>query len=129
MCPQKFLTDFDHKLFLQNNPDQPCIVETAPPSHQDKNGLLERNWQTNLCMEQGWLESALLPTSFWWFALKHTVEVSTYVPITIDNQLTTPFAMVYQQQPDLCSLFPMFSVGYITKIKDNTSQRLNMHSK
>ena len=56
-------------------------------------------------MARGWLASALLPTSFWWYALKQAVEISNYVLITVDNQLTAPFEMVYQQQPGLHNLF------------------------
>ena len=134
--PRKFFTDFDHKLcgrkvleFLQNDPNDPYVVETAPPSHQDKNGLSERNWQSILRMLRGWLASSLLPTNFWYYALKRATEVSNYVPIRIDNKLTTPYEMVYQEKPDLRNLFPMFSVGYVSELRDGSKDRLNMHSK
>ena len=42
---------------------------------------------------------------------------------------STPFEMVYQQKPDLCTLFPMFSVAYVSKLRDGAVDRLNMHSK
>ena len=67
--------------------------------------MSERNWQTVLRMAREWLASALFPTSFCWYALKRSVKVSNYVLITVDNQLTAPFEMVYQQQPGLHNLF------------------------
>jgi hypothetical protein len=33
-------------------------VNTAPANHQDKNGLVERHWQTMVAMARNWLASA-----------------------------------------------------------------------
>ena len=75
--PSRILTDFDHKLCVKKvidhftDPDsQSSIIESAPPKHQNQNGLAERNWGTILCMAQSWLASSLLPFKFWFLALK-----------------------------------------------------------
>ena len=47
----------------------------------------------------------------------------------MNNEYTTPYELVYKEKPDLRNLFPMFSVGYVTKLRDGDVNRLNMHSK
>jgi hypothetical protein len=34
---------------------------------QDKNGLVERHWQTVIAMAGNWLASAELPAKFWFY--------------------------------------------------------------
>jgi len=123
-APKIMRTDFDHKLmgskvqeYFQNKTTQ---LQSASPDHQNENGLCERNWRTVLSMSRNWLASALLPSEFWWFAMRRATEVSNYVPLKIDNILTTPHELVYKQKPDLNNLIPMFSVGY-PEIKTHSS--------
>ena len=135
--PRQILTDFDHKLcgqrvldyFTDPNPSVSCTIKSVSSDHQNRNGLSERNRRSVLRMSCGWLASALLPTKFWWFALKRATKISNYIPIKLDNKLTTPFQLVYGMKPDLYNLFPLFSVAYISKHKDGTKARLNLHSK
>jgi hypothetical protein len=45
--PRRLISDFDTKL----------------------NGLVERHWQTMVAMARGWLTSAQLPATFWYYAV------------------------------------------------------------
>ena len=69
--PDRFITDFDHKLMdraiLDNFQDQDGhdTIESAPPRKQNQNGLAEGNWKSILFMSRSWLTSHLLPSKFW----------------------------------------------------------------
>ena len=116
--PSLIRTDFDHKLMgktVQHHLDKNnCKLQSAPPDMQSINGICERNWRSILTMARSWMASALLPNSFWWFALKRATEVSNYIPIRVDGNLTTPHEIMYNQKPDLRNLLPMFCVAYTT---------------
>ena len=116
-APAKLVTDFDHKLMGSAVQDylRPLgtIIEAAPPRHQHKNGLVERNWCSIVRMARSWLNTALLPSSFWYYAIQHAVEVSNYLPVKLHGIPTTPFELVYHHQPDIRSLIPLFSIAYI----------------
>jgi len=123
--PKLIRTDFDSKLVgkaiqsLFINTD--TRIETAPPDEQNQNGLCERNWRSILRMARSWLISALLPSEFWWYALKRATEVSNYMPLKLNGKLTTPHELVYQHKVDLRNIFPLFSVAYPKyKSKANT---------
>jgi len=122
--PKLIRTDFDHKLIGQKTlalfADQRTTIESAPPDQQNENGLCERNWRSILRMSRSWLASALLPSEFWWYAMKRATEVSNYLPIKINNSLTTPHELVYKQKADLRNLLPMFCVAY-PKYKTNAN--------
>ena len=125
--PKRIITDFDTKImggdtvrFLQS---KGCAVSSSPPDHQNQNGLSKRNWQTITRMARSWLTANLLPPSYWWFAVKRATEVSNYFPVTKDGKLTTPFELVHKTKPNLCLLFPLFSVAYVRKVKDGTTKR------
>ena len=114
--PKMIRTDFDHKLmgskvieFFQN---KPTILQSAPPDQQNVNGLCERNWRSILNMSRNWLASSLLPSELWWHAMKRSTEVSNYIPLKINNSLTTPHELVYNCKPDIRNLLPLFSVAY-----------------
>ena len=79
-------------------------------------------------MARGWLNSALLPSQFWFYAIKRAVEVSNYLPIKSSGIITTPFELVHHVKPDIRTLIPMFSIAYIDKPLDNTSSRQSFHS-
>ena len=92
---------------------------------------MEVTWKTVLKMARGWVSSAILPPTFWWFAFKRAVEVSNYFPLTVDGKLTTPHELVYQSKPNLQNLLPLFSVAYVRRRKpdDNTAlQNVENHS-
>ena len=97
-------------------------VEAAPSGRQCQNGLVERNWRTIVRMARSWLTSSLLPSEYWWFAVKRAVEVTNYLPIKANNKLTTPYELVYGIKPDLRLLFPLFSLAYVHRLKDAQSK-------
>ena len=67
--------------------EQQAIVQAAPSGRQDKNGLCERNWRTIVRMGRSWLNSAQLPSNFWWFALRRATEVSNYLPVKANGKV------------------------------------------
>ena len=44
-------------------------VRAAPPRQQDKNGLVERRWQSLTKMARSFLAEAKLPKKFWFWAI------------------------------------------------------------
>ena len=76
LTPKRFITDFDHKLMGKAvldyfvDAEGSCIIESAPPNKQNQNGLAESNWKSILYMARAWLSSSLLPSKFWWWAMK-----------------------------------------------------------
>ena len=108
--------------------DKRSIISSVPAGKQRANGICERSWRSLLRMARSWLLSNLMPTKLWFHALKRAAEVSNYLPIKIDNCLTSPFELVYKTKPDLRNLFPLFSVGYIRRSRDATTNRLTFHS-
>lgn len=126
--PHKFIADCDHKLFsltiqqwLVNNNSS---ITVAPEGKQPSNGLCQRNWRSVLRMARGWIASAMIPSSFWWYSMKRAVEVANYLPIKIDNSYSTPHCLVYGEKPDLRNLLPMFSVAHIRKYSDPDGKKL-----
>lgn len=79
-------------------------------------------------MARGWINSSLLPSSFWIYAVKRAVTVSTYLPITSRGIVTTLFELVHHVKPDIRTLIPLFSIAYIDKPTDNTTIRESFHS-
>ena len=126
--PKTLRTDFDHKLMgksvLDYFIDKRTTLESAPPEKQYQNGLCERNWRSLLRMARSWLATSLLPSDFWWFALKRATEVSNYIPLKINGITTTPHQLTYNTKPDLRNLLPMFCVAYPKyKAENNTDMR------
>ena len=130
--PKHFITDFDKKLMgtsIQPYLDEAKSTVTATPAgKQRKNGLCESNWRSLLRMSRGWLTSNFLPTDFWWFAFKRATEVSNYVPLKINNIISTPHELAYKVKPDARNLFPMFAVAYVRRSRDAETDRETFHS-
>ena len=131
-APKKLVTDFDHKLFGTSIEDyfrpQKTTIEVAPPRMQNKNGLVERNWRSVVRMARSWLTSALLPSNFWFYAIKRTVETSNYLPVTLNGIPTTPFELVHHHKPDIRALIPLFSIAYIDHPHTGTTATPTMSS-
>ena len=65
-------------------------------------------------MARNWLTSNLLPSPYWYFAIKRACEVGNILPtLHIKNIITTPHELVFGSKADYRSLFPMFSLSYI----------------
>ena len=80
-------------------------------------------------MAHAWITDHLLPTEFWWFAIKRAIEVSNYLQVKANGVFTIPFELLYHQKPDFRTLFPLFSVAYIRRLKDGDTKREKMHAK
>jgi len=130
--PSRYIFDFDNKLIggkvKEYLTDKGGSVEAAPSGRQNQNGLVERHWRTVVRMARSWLSSALLPSEYWWFAIKRAVEVSNYLPVRANDQLTTPFELVYGHKPDLRLLIPLFSLAYVRRLRDSNTMREKMQS-
>ena len=103
--PQKIITNFVHKLmgktvcnFLHK---KGCTVESTPPKHQHQNELVEHNWRTLVRKAHSWLSSALLPSSFWFLAIKRACQVHNYLPVNVKGQITSPHELVHHIKPDM----------------------------
>jgi hypothetical protein len=89
-------------------------INAAPSSRQDRNGLVERHWQTMLAMACNWLASAELLGTFWYYAICRVAEVCKYFPYRLeDGSFTTPLELVHKVKPDLRVLFPMFGLAAV----------------
>jgi hypothetical protein len=104
--PTRLISDFDLKLIGGEARDYLnsllIHVNAAPSSRQDRNGLVERHWQTMLAMAHNWLASAELPGTFWYYAIRRAAEVCNYFPYRLeDGSFTTPFELVHKVKPDL----------------------------
>ena len=65
-------------------------------------------------MSRNWLTSSLLPSKYWYYAVKDAVEISNIMPTThIKTKTTTPHELLYQEKVAYRCLSPMFSVTYI----------------
>ena len=122
--PKTIRTDFDPKLIQGEvatyiEQEMHTDLQAAPPKRQHQNGLVERAWQTIVAQSRNWLTSQLLPTKYWYFAVKRAVEVLNILPTNhIKNKTTTPFELVHGQKVDYRQLFPMFSCAYIKKVTE-----------
>ena len=90
------------------------VIASVPPRHQHQNGLVERNWRSILRMACSWMTTSLLPSSFWYYAVKRAIEVSNYLPVAFHNHTTSSFEIVHHQKPDIRNLFPLSRDGNST---------------
>jgi dUTPase len=133
VAPKLIRTDFDSKLiggnvetFLIN---EKIKIESSPPYRQHQNGLVERNWQSIVRMSRNWLTSSMLPSAYWYFAVKRATEIGNILPTNhIKNQIITPYELVFNQKVDYRTLFPMFSTAYIKVPKVRQEDRSKWHS-
>jgi hypothetical protein len=88
--PKLIRTDFDQKLIGGKTKEiftaHKVKIEAAPPHRQHQNGLVERHWQTTVSMAHNWLRSSLLPTKFWFLAVKRACEVTNIRFMTHTNK-------------------------------------------
>jgi hypothetical protein len=82
--PKRLISDFDLKLIggkaCEYLNSLLVHVNAVPASRQDKNGIVERHWQTVLAMARNWLASVQLPATFWYYAIRRAAEVCNYFP-------------------------------------------------
>ena len=133
--PGRMVADRDFKLIggavanylttptLENNTVKTTQVMGAPDGRQNQNGLIESHWKKIMTLARSWLTSNLLPTKFWYFAIRQAVQVHNYTPIKVDGIDTTPHEVLYGQKPDYRNLFPMFSLANVKRRKDGKKHR------
>ena len=122
--PKLIRTDFDKRLMggaaRQYLDEQKIRVEAAPPKRQHQNGLVERRWQSILTMARNWLRNELLPSKFWFFAIKRGCEIMNILPTKHEEgKISTPYENVHNTKVDYRQLFPIFKKAYI---KTETAQ-------
>ncbi len=118
--PTRLITDFDTKLIggkAREYLNSLMIhVNAAPATHQDRNGLAEKHWQTMTSMARNWLASAELPAKFWFYVFKRAAEICNYFPIRLeDGSWSTPLALAHNKKPDLRVLFKMFGLAAVRR--------------
>jgi hypothetical protein len=120
--PETFYTDFDPKLIGGKTAEwirkAESKVVAAPSSRQDKNGLVERNWNVVVDMARAFLTDAQMPRAFWFQAVQHATRVCNIFPCRVNGELTTAFELAYGVKPDYRVLFRLFSVGYYKVYKE-----------
>jgi deoxyuridine 5'-triphosphate nucleotidohydrolase len=133
VIPTLIRTDFDDKLLGGDVGklllEHKIQVEGAPPYRQHQNGLVERHWQTMVNMARNWLTSSMLPSSYWYFAIKRACEVTNLLPVLRNGKLTTPYELVYHKKVPYRSLIPMFSIAYIKQERENGQSKNSWSSK
>ena len=95
------------------------VVTGAPAGRKNQNSLPEIKLRHVMNMVRNWLTSNYLPLKFWYFALKMNSQVSSYMPILLENgQWNTLHEQKYGTKLDLRNLVPMLSLGYIHRNRD-----------
>jgi hypothetical protein len=73
----------------------------------------------------------MLPSSYWYFAVKRAVEVSNVMPLQFKDstKVTTPYERVFCKKVDYRMLFPMFSLAYIKQHREQGQDKNSWVSK
>ena len=115
--PELIRTDFDSKLIggkvKQLLRKEKILLQAAPPKHQQQNGLVKRHWAFLVKQARQWLTASLLPSSYWWFAIKCACEINNILKAPHKKENISPYQLVTGEKPDYRQLFPMFSVAYM----------------
>ena len=130
--PKKIYADFDEKIIKGDVAEYLESIGTtilgAPSHRQEQNGLVERNWRSVVRMARAYLTRHLLPTKYWFFALRRAVEAANYMPIERSGSVTTPHELTHGEKPDYRTLIPIFSVAYVRRKKDGKIKRGQFHA-
>jgi hypothetical protein len=125
--PHWLYTDFDSKLVAGPTEkfllEHGCKVRASLNSCQDKNGLVERAWQTAIAMARSYIMDMQMPRHSWYWAIRQAVFVMNYLPCTVSHILTSPHELVYGVKPDYRLLFRLFSTGYFKHSSDGSRRR------
>jgi hypothetical protein len=80
-------------------------------------------------MSRNWLTSSMLPSRFWFHAVKRAAEICNILPTHHLSKTTTPFEIMHQSKVDYRQLFPMFSIAYIKHVRENVAYPTNGNQK
>lgn len=135
--PRKYHADFDRKLIggraLRWIQESGSKIWAAPTRRQSSNGLVERTWQTLVCMACSYITEKQVGRECWFFAIRHAAHMLNQVPGRLRKRLTSPFELVYNAKPDSKTWFELFSViGYFpveskSGEKASTTESQTMH--
>ena len=113
-------------------------IRAAPLHQQDKNGLVERKWQSLTKMARAFLSAAKLPKKFWFWAIREASIRMNMLPVlqqqdgTPENKdpsiMTTPYFEFFGVKPDYRILFPFGSIGSFRRPRDGNHKRTNFES-
>ena len=109
--------------------DEECKVEPAPANRQDKNGLCERTWRTVVAMARSFITDMQMPRKFWYWAIRHSVQVHNYMPCKVEGKLTSPFELAHGTKPDYRILCRLFATTYFKHESDGERTRDGIESK
>ena len=94
-----------------------CVC-AAPPHRQDKNGLVERRWQSLTKIARSFLTEAKLPKKFWFWAIREANLCLNILPITQQQDgtndpalMSTPHFECFSVKPDYRILFPFSCIS------------------
>jgi hypothetical protein len=118
--PRRLIPDFDTKPIGGQASEYlyplKIHVNATPAYRQDKNGLVERHWQTLVAMARNWLASAELPASFWFYVVKRASEVCNYFSTKLPcGTWSTPLELAHNIKPNLRVLFKPFSFAAVQR--------------
>ena len=137
--PRTIQCDFDPRLIggraaalLRSHGTRICA---APPHRQDKNGLVERRWQSLTAMARSFLTNAKLSKKFRYWAIREANIRSNLLPISqnptdIDDTKywSTPHFEFYGEKPDYRLLFSFGAIGAFRRYRDNSRDRTKYDS-
>jgi len=116
--PHQVYKDFDSKLlegevliwFHEN-----CckLLHASPLGWQSQNGFFEHVWQMVIAMAWSYIITDIqMPHEYWYWAVHHAIQVSNYLPSTVNGVVTTSTEVVHRVKPDYHVLFHLFSTGF-----------------
>ena len=89
-------------------------VRAAPPHCQDKNGLVERRWQSLTEMARSFLTEAILFKKFWFCAIREANLCLNILPITQQQDGTTDPALMSTPHLKFCGVKPDYRIVFLS---------------
>ena len=137
--PKVTQCDFDPKLIGGKAAALLCShgtrTQAAPPNRQDKNGLVERKWQSIVAMAQSFLTEAQLPKKFWHWAVREANLRHDTLPVTHDHNnpddpthWSAPHEEFHRTDPDCRIPFEFSAVGAFQQVRDGNQDQTKLDS-
>ena len=80
-------------------------------------------------MAWSYITDMQMPREYWYWAVGHAIQVSNYLPSTVNGVATTSFELVHGVKPDYHVLFRLFSTGFFHHTHDSTHARDGLKAK
>ena len=97
-----------------------CQLQASPSGCQSQNGLVQHLWPTAVAMAHSYIMDMQMPHAYWYWVIQHAVQVSNYLPCTVNGVPTTSFKLVHGVKPDYWVLFHLFSTGFFKHDHDGS---------